>query len=415
MLFMAPFFLASVSTLASAIADKPPLLLLQSPHFLLSPADTFRQLANVCESNHIDEFDVYGDFARPETYLRRFEQELAVECNKEDAVFMPSGGMAQSIALLIHQSHRPSSRTFACHSTCHLLLHENDAYRELLRMNAISLNTSVTQNSIAPGPLDFETVQTQLSDKEISTLILEIPHRELGGKLTTWRDIQLMREYCTANNIAFHCDGARLFEACVAFPGKSLADLAEPFDSVYLSFYKGLAGLSGAMLLGSTDFCNEARIWLRRLGGNLYTWLPYVVSARAGYQNYWLGKNGALSFVQKKEKLCKIVQLLREHPIVSQMVRFEPEEPQVNMVHGYLFDSVENCQIALDRAASQVGMKALHRIRNVQVNHPFVVRSDYQSMFEWNMGEANAQIEDEKFVQAWEAFATNLLELRQDR
>lgn len=410
-MFIAPFFMASIPTLArSGTPTKP--LLLQSPHPLLPPADTFRQLADFCESNRVSEFDVYGDFDNPETYVRRFERELAHELGKEDAVFMPSGGMAQSIALLIHSEQERG--TFACHASCHLLIHENNAYRDLLNMEVISLET-FAKESIAPVPLDFETVQTQLKDKpQVSTLILEIPHRELGGKLTAWRDVELMRDFCETNDIAFHCDGARLFEASVAFPGKSLKDLAEPFDSVYLSFYKGLAGLSGAMLLGSNEFCEEARIWLRRFGGNLYTLLPYVVSANAGYQNYWLGRNGALSFAQKKDKLCRILMLLKQHPIVSQVVRFEPEEPQVSMVHGYFFDSVENCQIALDRAALDVGMKALHRIRSVHVN-PFAVDNHYQSMFEWNMGEASAQVEDEKFVRAWEAFATHLLELRQGR
>ncbi|GAX27655.1 hypothetical protein FisN_13Hh253 [Fistulifera solaris] len=406
-MILAPFLMAVGSTTTA----KP--LLLQSPHAVLSPAETFRQLADFCEANDVNEFDVYGDFANPETtYLRRLEQKLAVELGKEDAVFMPSGVMAQSIALLIHSQQKP--QRFACHASSHLLIHENDAYRDLLNLEVVSLETRAAKESIAPAPLDFATVETQLKNKAISTLILEIPHRELGGKMTSWHDVERMRDFCRTNQIAFHCDGARLFEASAAFPDRTLSDLAEPFDSVYLSFYKGLAGLSGAMLLGSSEFCQEARLWLRRFGGNLYTLLPYVVSADAGYQKYWLGKNGALSFLQKKEKLCNVVQLLKEHPIVSQVVRFEPEIPQVNMVHGYLLDSVDDCQTALDHAAANVGMRPLHRIRNASVN-PFPVDTKYQSMFEWSMGEANAKIEDEDFVRAWEAFASKLLELRQSR
>ncbi|GAX27195.1 hypothetical protein FisN_13Lh253 [Fistulifera solaris] len=404
-MLLAPFFMASV---VGSTTAKP--LLLQSPHAVLSPAATFRQSADFCEANDVNEFDVYGDFSSHETYLRRFEQKLALELGKEDAVFMPSGVMAQSIALLIHSQQKP--KRFACHASSHLLIHENDAYRDLLNLEVIRLETVTT--SIAPAPLDFATVETQLKNKAISTLILEIPHRELGGKTTSWLDVERMRDFCRIHQIAFHCDGARLFEASVAFPGQSLSDLAEPFDSVYLSFYKGLAGLSGAMLLGSSEFCQEARIWLRRFGGNLYTLLPYVVAADAGYQKNWLRKNGALSFLQKKEKLCNVVQLLKEHPIVSQVIRFEPEEPQVNMVHGYLFYSVEECQTALDHAAAKVGMRAFHRIRNASVS-PFPVDLKYQSVFEWSMGEANAQIEDKDFVQAWEAFASKLLELRQSR
>jgi threonine aldolase len=51
---------------------------------------------------------------------------------------------------------------------------------------------------------------------------------------------------------------------------------------VYVSFYKVLGGLSGAILAGPEDVIAETRRWQRRLGGNLYTMLPYAVAAREG-------------------------------------------------------------------------------------------------------------------------------------
>lgn len=56
---------------------------------------------------------------------------------------------------------------------------------------------------------------------------------------------------------------------------KNLSELAKPFHSIYISFYKGLGAISGAMLLGNREFCEEARVWLTRFGGNLYTKMPY--------------------------------------------------------------------------------------------------------------------------------------------
>jgi threonine aldolase len=55
-----------------------------------------------------------------------------------------------------------------------------------------------------------------------------------------------------------------------------MTELYSLFDTVYVSFYKGLGAVTGAMLLGSTSyFQDHARIWLRRFGGNLFSHLPY--------------------------------------------------------------------------------------------------------------------------------------------
>jgi threonine aldolase len=133
-------------------------------------------------------------------------------------------------------------------------------------------------------PLMMEDPKKALAqdDDETSTLMLGMPHRELGGKCTPWQDILRMRDFCDSNDMKFHCDGAHIFEAAIGYD-KSLKEMAEPFGSVYISFYKGLAGLSNAMLLGSSSFCEEAWIWLQRFGGSLYTLIPYTTLGWAGY------------------------------------------------------------------------------------------------------------------------------------
>lgn len=66
-------------------------------------------LANVREKKRIEEWDVYRDSDNASTFLSQFEIETAEEFSKEDAVFMPSGVMAQSIAFLINQ--KPDQNT----------------------------------------------------------------------------------------------------------------------------------------------------------------------------------------------------------------------------------------------------------------------------------------------------------------
>src|SRR5260370_584009 len=74
-------------------------------------------------------------------------------------------------------------------------------------------------------------------------------------------------------------DGARLWEAREAYAPRLFADVCAHFDSVYVSFYKGIGALAGAMLLGPGDFIAEARVWRRRQGGTLVQLHPLVASA----------------------------------------------------------------------------------------------------------------------------------------
>lgn len=207
---------------------------------------------------------------------------------------MPSGVMAQNIALLIHSrnirgaENKDTSMSFACHHSSHLLLWEENSYSELIGMNAVVIDTSQNTyaSSVGVPPIRLSDVESTLSEtySTLSSFILELPHRELGGKLTPWDDVVRIGELCKKRGIRYHCDGARIFEAAAGYD-MELRQVAEPFDSIYISFYKGLGAISGAMLIGKKEFCDEARIWLRRFGGNLYTLLPYFMS---GYMLYGL-------------------------------------------------------------------------------------------------------------------------------
>ena len=66
------------------------------------------------------------------------------------------------------------------------------------------------------------------------------------------------------------------------FYDRPLAEIAGLFDTVYVSFYKGLGGLAGSMLLGDDDVVAEARTWRKRHGGTLYRLWPYAAAGLAG-------------------------------------------------------------------------------------------------------------------------------------
>ncbi len=211
--------------------------------------------------------DVYGEGER----IERLEARVAELLGKEAAVFMPSGTMAQPIALRIW-AERKGTRTIAFHPTCHLELHEQKGYQLLHGLHGRLVGDRETLIALD----DLEQIH-----EPVAALLLELPQREIGGRLPEWDDLLAQTEWARGREIALHMDGARLWEAG-PFYERPYAEIAGLFDSVYVSFYKGLGGLGGAALAGPRDLVDEARVWQRRHGGNLVTLTPYVVSAELG-------------------------------------------------------------------------------------------------------------------------------------
>jgi threonine aldolase len=259
-------------------------------------------------SMQYSDVDVYGQGA----LINDFEKEVANLLGHEAGIFLPSGTMAQVMALRIWADKQQCNKV-AFHSSSHLELHEKNAYQQLYGLEAILVghtNKVITCDDL----LDI--------DCPISSLLLELPMREIGGQLPNWDELVKQSEWAKKNNIALHLDGARLW-ACTDFYQKTLAEISELFDSVYVSFYKDLDGIAGAMLVGTESFIEIARIWSRRAGGNLITMFPDVLAAKLGIdQNLPLVHD----FVKKAKSLANI---FNQKPLLETI----PLIPPSNLFH----------------------------------------------------------------------------------
>jgi threonine aldolase len=234
-------------------------------HGLRPPSVTLAEIATLSA----DELstDIYGD----DGTVGILEEEVRSLLDKPAAVFMPSGTMIQQIALRIHADGR-NSQVVAFHPTCHLELHEDKAYQRLHGL--VGLNVGDRHNLITLS--DLESIHEPLA-----ALLIELPQREIGGQLPEWKDLVKQVDWARKHGVAVHMDGARLWE-CGPFYGRTLAEIASLFDTVYVSFYKGLGGAAGGMLLGEKDVIAEAREWRHRHGGTLFNLWPYAAAALAG-------------------------------------------------------------------------------------------------------------------------------------
>src|SRR4051794_8547914 len=213
------------------------------------------------------EADRYGGGALAE----RLEERVAALLGKEAAVWMPSGTVAQQIALRVH-ARRTARELVAFHPLCHLDVHEERGYEWLHGLRAALL-----------GHRDrlVTTADVEGLDEPVAAVLLELPQRDLGGRLPSWDDLVATVDAARASGAAVHLDGARLWQ-CGPFYERGLDEIAGLFDTVYVSFYKDLRAPAGCALAGPADVIAEARVWQVRHGGRLFSAFPFLLAAEAG-------------------------------------------------------------------------------------------------------------------------------------
>lgn len=280
-----------------------------SGHGPMTPRRMLEQLA--AETDPSLQSDRYGGG----DLLTAFETEVAALLGKPAAVFMPSGTMCQPIALRIWADRR-QSRHVAFHPTCHLHIHEADAYQLLHGLHGIRVGSSKCLMTLA----DLGGVSERLA-----ALLLELPQREIGGQLPSWEELTTMTKWARQRDIPLHLDGARLWE-CEPFYRRTHAEIAALFDTVYVSFYKTLGAIAGAVLAGPEDVIAEARVWQHRHGGRVVRLFPLVLSAQHALR---ARRDRVGAYCARAIELAAALTTLPG-------VAIRPNPPHTNMMHLFL-------------------------------------------------------------------------------
>jgi threonine aldolase len=265
------------------------------------------------------------------------EAEIAGLLGKPAAVYLPSGTMAQQSVLRVHADRR-QRRAVVYHPLCHLDRHEDRAFQ---RLHGLTGRPAGDQDRL----LTVDDL-TAIAEPP-GTLLIELPQRDLGGQQPRWNDLRAQTEWARGRGAAVHLDGARLFESATGY-GRPLAEIAALFDSVYVSFYKGIGALAGCCLAGPADVLAEVREWRKRMGGTLH--------------GLWPGAASALSCLRRRLPLMpdylaharEIASALRGAP----GVRVVPDPPHVSMMHLMLAATQEGFAAAARRLAAEQGVWA---------------------------------------------------------
>ncbi|SER06806.1 L-threonine aldolase [Lentzea xinjiangensis] len=208
---------------------------------------------------------------RPEDPVRVLEQRVADLLGKPRALFFPSGTMAQQTALRVH-AERTGRLTFAGHPQTHLQVWENQGYAAV---HGLRFHPAGDRHSL----LTLEDLQAV--GEPLAAVVIELPQRDIGGLLPSFADLAAQTGWARRTGAAAHCDGARLWEAQTGYDA-TLPEIAALFDTVYVSLYKGLEGVRGAVLAGDTETIEQAAVWRRRLGGAIADAWPLASIALLG-------------------------------------------------------------------------------------------------------------------------------------
>jgi threonine aldolase len=207
--------------------------------------------------------DVYGE----DPSVRALEQEAAALLGHEDAVYVPSGTMGNLVAL--RTSAQPGQEVLA----------EIDAHIVSYELGGIAALAGL-QTRTLPGErgiLDADLVRRHVrafsgeaNYRLVRTAVLAIENTTVRGGGAVWPLDRLaaLRQLTADVDVAFHCDGARIWNAAVAL-GVPLSDLGTQFDTLSVCLSKGLGAPVGSLVVTSGERVEEARLWRKRLGGGM--------------------------------------------------------------------------------------------------------------------------------------------------
>ncbi|MCL6644612.1 MAG: low-specificity L-threonine aldolase [Dehalococcoidia bacterium] len=204
--------------------------------------------------------DVFGD----DPTVNRLEARAAEMVGKEAALFVPSGTMANLVALLAHTG--PGDEVILGDQS-HILHYEVGGVARIAGLVTRTL-PNLDDGSLASADVEQAIRPQTIHSPGTRLLCLENTHNRCGGAALSAATTAELAGVARARGVAVHLDGARIFNASVAL--RTPVDvLAAPCDSVSFCFSKGLGAPVGSVLCGSREFIARARRFRKLLGGGM--------------------------------------------------------------------------------------------------------------------------------------------------
>jgi threonine aldolase len=209
------------------------------------------------------EAEVGDDVMGEDPSIKALERRTAELLGKEAALFVPSGTMANQIAVGVHAS--PGDELL-CDATAHVYVWEGGGIARLWGVTTRTIEgdhglLSIEMLRGKVRPEDGHYTRTRL-------VCLENTHNRGGGRVYPVAVVAEISAWAREHGLAMHLDGARLMNAVVA-SGVPARDWARSFDTVAICFSKGLGAPVGSAIAGPADLIRKAHRLRKVLGGGM--------------------------------------------------------------------------------------------------------------------------------------------------
>jgi len=206
--------------------------------------------------------EVGDDCYHDDPTVRRLEERVAVLLGKPSAVFLPSGTMANQLAVHVHC--RPGE-TLACAPGAHVQVHEDAS---AARISGVQIMPIGDPAGFGTGQLEALVREESCGWPRVGLVWLENTLGTAGGSIWPLPQLRALAELARRHGRSIHLDGARLWNAHIA-SSAALPDLAACADTVSVSLSKGLGAPAGSVLAGETETVVRVRALRHALGGSM--------------------------------------------------------------------------------------------------------------------------------------------------
>ena len=205
--------------------------------------------------------DVFGD----DPSVLALEEKAATMLGKEAALFVPTGTMGNQICI---RAHTQPGDEMICSDNAHIYIYEGGGFAALsgLSVACVKNESGIMKPSDVKAAIRAEGSLSHYP--ETSLICLENTANRGGGTYYSLEAIQEIGAIARERSLAYHLDGARMFNAVVA-SGISAKDMVAPFDSISLCLSKALGCPVGSVIVGTRTFINRCHRFRKMFGGGM--------------------------------------------------------------------------------------------------------------------------------------------------
>lgn len=281
---------------------------------------------------------VGDDVFKSDPTVNALQEKVAAMFGMEAALFFPSGTMANQAAIKIHT--QPGDRMF-CDKWAHVYNYEG---------GGAAFNAGVTSHLI-DGERGMFTAE-QLEKAVSGRADIHVPYNRLvcienttnkgGGACWDLEELKKIQKITKENNLAFHLDGARLFNALVA-KNETPKQYGELFDTISICLSKGLGAPVGSILVGSQEQIEKA-LRVRKLFGGAMRQAGFLAAAAIYALDHHVER-----LVEDHQRAKRIGDVLESCSFVKKV---EPIE--TNIVIFYTNDAIDETEFVAKMAAKDI-------------------------------------------------------------